>query len=191
MMNILTDSLPIKLKVNDKIYDINYDYKTAIKTLMAFEDEELSQEEKLYILIHNIYIDEVPEENLEEACKKALLFLNCGKEYESTGNERRIYSFKKDGNYIFTGINATHHIDIEKESDLHWWKFVALFMDMSSECMFGELIYYRKRKMEGTLTKDERKQYNKIRDIVELEEVHKDSEAKKRFFEEFYGTSES
>ena len=48
-MNILTDKLPTKIRVNENVYDINYDYKTALKTLMAFEDDELTQSEKCYL----------------------------------------------------------------------------------------------------------------------------------------------
>lgn len=53
-MNILTSSLPTKIMVNDNIYDINYDYRTVINILLAFEDSELTQEEKVFIMIENL-----------------------------------------------------------------------------------------------------------------------------------------
>lgn len=185
-MNILTSDLPKKIKVNDHIYDINYDYRTIINILLAFEDEELTQEEKTYIMITNLYKEEIPEEDLEEAARKAVKFIDLGKEEKnSSSNSVRTYSFEKDASYIFSGINQTHHIDLEEKPDLHWWKFMSMFMDMSPECMFGELIYYRKRKAEGKLTKEERKNYEKIKDLVDLDYVRKPSEARKKFFEEF------
>lgn len=184
-MNILTSPLPKKIKIENEIYDINYDYRSIINILLAFEDQELTYEEKIIIMLHNLYKKPIPTQNMEEAIEKAIKFIDCGKINNSKNEAKRIYSFNKDANYIFTGINATHHIDIEKENDLHWWKFVSLFMDMSSDCMFGELMYYRKRKMEGKLTKDEQKKYNEIKDLVELEPVHIQSEERKKFFEEF------
>ena len=184
-MNILTDKLPTKIKVGDKVLSINFDYQTAIKTLMAFEDLELTQAEKCYILLKNIYKDKIPSELEEEAVIKAIKFLNLGSNSEHAKKEKRIYSFQKDASYIYSGINQTHNIDLEKEKDLHWWKFINLFLDMSPDCVFGDLIYYRKRKIEGKLTKEEQKQYEKIKDIVDLEEVRGPSEERKSFFEEF------
>ena len=43
-MNILTQKLPTKIKVNDNIYDINYDYRTILNIILAFEDEDLLYE---------------------------------------------------------------------------------------------------------------------------------------------------
>lgn len=191
-MNILTKQLPTKIKVNDNIYDINYDFRTVILTLQALEDPELTHFEKLNILVNNIYKDDIPYEDYEEACKQASRFIDLGKDNNGTNKKSnvRIFSFEKDANYIFTGINLTHNIDLEKEKNLHWWKFMAMFMDMSPECMFGELVYYRKRKAEGKLTKDEKKQYEKIKDLVDLEVVKVQSQSRKKFFEEYYKTQQ-
>ncbi len=186
-MNILTTPLPKKIKIKNRVYDIRYDYRTIINILLAFEDEELTYNEKIYVMIKNLYVDNIPDEDYEEACLKAIKFIDLNREETSTPKDsKRIYSFTKDGNYIFTGINSTHHIDLEKEENLHWWKFMAMFMDMNSDCMFGEITYYRKRKLEGKLTKEEKKNYEKIKDMIDLEETKKPSEAKKKFFEEFH-----
>lgn len=192
-MNILTDDLPTKIKVNNNIYDINYDYRTAIKILTAFEDNDLLDNEKLFIMLKLLYKNDIPEEDLEEACKKACKFLDLGQEKkENTKKESRIYSFKKDCNYIFSGITHTHNIDLEKEPNLHWWKFMALFMDMDTECTFNELVYYRKRKAEGKLTKEEMEQYKKLKDILELEPIETEEtlklkKAKEKFLKELNG----
>ena len=58
-------------------------------------------------------------------------------------------------------------------------------MDMSPNCTFGELVYYRKRKNENKLTKEEKEQYKKIKKLVDLD--YKDEEsikARKEFFQE-------
>lgn len=185
-MNILTDKLPTKIKVNNNIYDINYDFRTAINILLAFEDNELTESEKVYIMIKNLYKNEIPDEDYIEAANKAVKFIDGGNNDRTENKEKRIYSFKKDGNYIFSGINQTHNINLSEQPNLHWWVFLSLFMDMSPECTFGELIYYRKRKMENKLTKEEKEQYKKIKKLVDLD--YKDEEsikARKDFFEEY------
>lgn len=189
-MNILTQVLPTKIKVNDNIYNINSEYKNILNIILAFEDEMLTLEEQYFILIKCLYIEDVLEEDIEEAIKKGIKFIDCGEEPKNDKtNKPRTYSFKKDGNYIFSGINQTHHIDIEEKHNLHWWKFVSFFMDMNTDCMFGELMYYRVRKQEGKLTEEEKKNYKKIKDIVDLDPVKKkESQARKQFFEEFHKT---
>lgn len=186
-MSILTNNLPTKIKVHDKVYDINYDYRTAIRVLTAFEDDELTREEKFYIMVKNIYKEDIPDDDFIEACEKARRFIDCDDKFKNNkDSSARTYSFTKDADYIFTGINSSHHIDIDKESDLHWWKFMNFFMDMSPDCVFGELIYYRKRKSEGKLTSEEKKHYKEIKDLVDIENVNNHSEARQEFLKEFH-----
>lgn len=187
--DILFNDLPTKILVNDKEYGINYDFRTVLKIITALEDVNLYSEEKAAIMLDLLYKDEIPEEDIEEACEKASLFIDCGKYESNKKKEKRIYSFTKDGNYILTGINTTHNIDLSEKLNLHWWKFMALFMDMDNECFFSELIYFRKRKLEGKLTKEEKQQYKRIKDIVDLDtenivEVQKMNSAKEKFLRE-------
>lgn len=185
-MNILTDKLPTKIKVNNTIYDINYDYKTIVNILIAFEDSELTTNEQIYIMLKNLYKEEIPLEDMQEAVEKGIKFIDGGKMEDTNIKEKRIYSFKKDGNYIFSGINQTHHIDLSEKVNLHWWVFLSLFMDMSSDCTFGELVYYRKRKNENKLTKEEKEQYKKIKKLVDLDYVDEESiKARKDFLDKY------
>lgn len=187
-MNVLTDKLPTKIKVNDNIYNINYDFRTVINIILAFEDKELINAEQIYIMIKNLYKEEVRPEDRMEAMKKALKFIDGGTEPELENDikPKRIYSFKKDGNYIFSGINQTHHINLSENENMHWWVFLSFFMDMSTDCAFGELVYYRKRKNENKLTKEEKEQYKKIKKLVDLDEKDKvSSQAKKEFLDKF------
>lgn len=188
--DILVADLPTKIRINDKLYDINYDYKTVIKILTAMEDPELYYEEKIEVMLELLYKEKIPEKDLEVACEKAALFIDLGLKENKSKNTKRLYSFTKDSRYIFTGINSTHHIDLAEKPKLHWWRFMAYFMDMNTECFFSELIYYRKRLLEGKLTKEEKKKYEEIRHLVDLEDNSEEakelSQARKKFFDELY-----
>lgn len=169
-MNVLTEKFPTKIKVNNKILNINSDFRNCIKIIEAFEDDELFDEEKYLILIKRLYIDEVENEDLEEAIRKGIKFLDLGEENESSEeNVKRLYSFSKDDSYIYTGIRQSHNIDLNSIEYLHWWNFVYLFLDIGQDCMFNQLVYYRKRKSEGKLTKDEKKIYISMRKILDLD----------------------
>ncbi len=169
-MNVLTDKFPTKINVNNKVLRINSDFRNCIKIIEAFEDDELFDEEKYLILIKRLYIDEVKEEDLEQAIIKGIKFLDLGEENENNEeNVKRLYSFSKDDSYIYTGIRQSHNIDLNSIEYLHWWNFVYLFLDIGQDCMFNQLVYYRKRKNEGKLTKDEKKVYISMRKILDLD----------------------
>ena len=176
-MNVLTDKFPTKIKVNNKILNINSDFRNCIKIIEAFEDEDLLDEEKYLILIKRLYIDEVEDEDLQEAIIKGIKFLDLGEENKNNEeNVKRLYSFTKDDNYIYTGIRQSHNIDLNSIEYLHWWNFVYLFLDIGQDCMFNQLVYYRKRKNEGKLTKEERKVYISMRKILDLNYEEDDDE---------------
>lgn len=170
-MNVLTDKFPTKIKVNNKILKINSDFRNCIKIIQAFEDDDLFDEEKYLILIKTLYIDEVDTEDIEEAIIKGIKFLDLGEENNDndSSTSKRLYSFIKDDNYIYTGIRQSHNIDLNSIEYLHWWNFVYLFLDIGQDCMFNQLIYYRQRKNEGKLTKDEKKVYMSMRKILDLD----------------------
>ena len=128
-MNVLTDKFPTKINVNNKVLRINSDFRNCIKIIEAFEDDELFDEEKYLILIKRLYIDEVKEEDLEQAIIKGIKFLDLGEENENNEeNVKRLYSFSKDDSYIYTGIRQSHNIDLNSIEYLHWWNFVYLFL---------------------------------------------------------------
>lgn len=146
---------------------------------MAFEDDQLSNFEKQSILLGNMY--PVLPENIEKAIEMAIKFLDGGKNAETEESEEkrrqegqavneRLFSFSKDANYIFAAFKQTHNIDLEKETDLHWWKFIALYMDLGSDTVFNNLTSLRKRVFSGKATDDEYKVARELGDIFELDQ---------------------
>lgn len=174
-MNFLTDKLPTAVKVGDKVYKVNADFRACLKSIMAFEDSSLTMLEKQEICLYNLYGKNIPED-VETAYNQAIKFLNCGEEATKDSEEPsepslgRLYSFSRDGNYIFTAIKSSFGIDLESTDFLHWWKFVALFGDINSKCFFKDLLYLRSQKRKGKLTKEEREWYLQIKDIVDMPE---------------------
>lgn len=169
-MNILTHSLPTYINIDDVRYEINTNYRDCLKIILAFEDIELTQIEKQMIMLNILY--KVIPNNIEKACELAIEFLNCGEQENeiSTDGLGRLYSFEKDNKYIFSAIQQTYGIDLEQIEYLHWWKFVNFFLDLNENCFFNRIIYLRRQKKLGKLSKDELAQYNSLRNIVELPE---------------------
>lgn len=166
-MNILTEALPDTVEIDGIDYPINTDYRAALRIIMAFEDGELTDYERQVILLSGLY-PEVPQ-NLTGALEKARLFLNGGEVSEEPITGPRVYSFSQDANFIFAAFKQTHGIDLQKEN-LHWWQFLALFMDLGQDTTFCQLAGLRKRLKTGKATKEERALAREMGEIVTIPE---------------------
>jgi len=170
MSNILVDELPGHVIVNGKPVAINTDFKSCLKTILAFEDNELTPQEKYQVLLSNLYTER--PENAREALEKGLWFLNGGSNQKANDDAQpRIYSFEKDANYIFAAFRQTHGIDLYNAASLHWWVFLALFMDLGSETTFCQLASLRKRVKTGKATKEERAIAREMDDAFDISEI--------------------
>ena len=187
-MNILVDELPQSAEIDGVEYKLNSDFRFGIYTMLAFEDNKLTLEEKVIVMLQNLF-SELPNEVTPEFLEKAQWFLNCGESSEEENN-RRLYSFSKDASLIFAAFRQTHGIDLQNEN-LHWWTFLSLFMDLGSETSFCNLVGLRKRYYEGKCTKEEKQAIRDMGDMfhvpqneyLSLEDREKVDTIKKRYKE--------
>lgn len=183
-MNILYEALPNAIEIDGQEYEINSDFRSCLKIITAFEDGELTDVEKQMILIKILY-KEVPV-SLEQAILKGIKFLNGGKDEAKEESGPRLYSFEQDASYIMAAFKQTHNIDLDT-ADLHWWKFMALFMDLGPDTTFSNLVSLRKRIKTGKATKEERQAAREIWDIFNIPEHHtiEEREAEDDFMRRF------
>ncbi|MFH1301185.1 MAG: bacteriophage Gp15 family protein [Planctomycetota bacterium] len=170
MSNILIEQLPEAVEIGGVEYAVNTDFKDCIRVILAFEDSELTDQEKCAVMLQNLY-PEIPDDT-QGAVDQALKFLNGGRSDEEQSDETslRLYSFEKDADFIFAAFRQTHGIDLETVR-IHWWVFLALFADLGSETTFCNLIALRRRVKTGTASKEERALARELNDLVYLQEV--------------------
>ena len=185
MRNILVDILPTAIEIDGQEHPINWDFRTGIRIILAFEDPGLAVVEKQSILIELLY-EEIPE-NIQMAFEKGIRFLNGGRKAEETDSSGpRVYSFEKDANLIMGAFQQTHNIDLET-AELHWWKFLTLFMDLGHETAFTNIVSLRSRLKSGKATKEERRMALDLHEILELPAMDiktiEEREAERIFFE--------
>ena len=168
-MNLLTSQLPDRIEIDGQQYKLNTGFRTCLRIIYAFEDNRLTIYEKFQVMLENLY-DELPSD-LNRAVELGTKFLNFGEKEKDDGDDLgpRVFSFEHDGNLIFAAFQQTHGIDLSK-IDLHWWQFMALFMDLGSETAFCQLISFRKRIKDGTASKEEQKEYRMHRELYDLPE---------------------
>lgn len=168
-MNILTDAPPETLIIGTTEYQLHADFRTCLKIIMAFEDNDLTPQEKQLVLLNNLY--SVVPNDMDTAFQQAQWFLNGGKESDSESDPSpRVYSFAKDANFIYAAFRQTHGIDLST-AQLHWWTFLALFMDLGQDTTFCQLVSLRKRLQTGKATKEERAAAREMGELVELEPI--------------------
>jgi len=153
MNNILTANLPREIAINGVSYPVDFHYRACLLAILAFEDETLTAYEKQVILLSNLYL-EMPDDD-RAAFDQAVLFLNGGEVGEAVTGPR-VYSFSKDAKLIYAAFRQTHGIDLQT-ANLHWWQFLALFSDLGSETTFIALVALRKRILDGTASKEDKK----------------------------------
>ena len=172
-MNILIEQLPSAVEIDGDIYELNTDFRTCLSIILAYEDPQLTINEKHGVMLELLY-KETPG-NASEACRLGVKFLNCGEDQEdgsdSDDGVGRFYSFDRDAVYIYSAIKQRHGVDLEETDYLHWWKFSYMFLDLKEDCFFNRLIHLRRQKKLGKLTDEERELYSKIKDIVDLPEA--------------------
>ena len=119
-----------------------------------------------------------------QAFEKANWFLNGGMVNEEESDSPRVYSFAKDANFIFAAFRQTHGIDLQT-TDLHWWKFLALFMDLGQDTTFCQLISLRKRIKTGKASKEEQAAAREMGEVFDLPDVDKRTLDEKEMEAEF------
>lgn len=165
-MNILVDRFPSKVKIDGKDYRLNTDFRVGLKIMFAMQDDELTLQEKMIIMLRLLY-KEIPI-NIEKAVEYAVAFLNCNEQgKEKSGSSIVLFSWEKDAKYIYSAIKQAHGIDLEVAS-IHWWKFRYMFLDLKPDCFFNRLVGVRDRKAKGKMDKADKEFYLHNKEIVDL-----------------------
>ena len=181
-MNLLVDILPTEIIINGGEYAVNSDFRSCLKIILACEDNELTPQEKQIVLLSNLY--ETLPQDIPQAIEQAYIFLNGGKPHEEDTQPYRLYSFDRDASFIFAAFKQTHGIDLTKD-DLHWWSFLALFMDLGQDTTFCQLVGLRKRVKNGTATKEEKQAAQEMGALFDVPEIDTHTLEEKEMAAEF------
>lgn len=169
-MNLLTDSLPKYVTVQGQDWLINSEFYIGITFELLMQMESISNEEKVDRAL-SLYFPVVPED-IAGAIDAMLWFYRCGSDPKETSEEpskghvKKSYCFEQDAELIYSAFFNVYQIDLA-ETDLHWWKFRALFAGLPSECEIKKIMGYRTADLKG-LSKAQKKMYEKMRKVYAL-----------------------
>ena len=169
--------LPTTLSVKGVEYAINTDYRDVLRTLTAFEDPDLSDEEKAYIVLHNTYVDmaAIPRDKLQEALDAALRFIDLGKDPDEV-NGPRTMDWTQDAPLIFPAVNRAAGMEVRSVAYMHWWTFMGFFMEIR-DTTYATVLGLRGKKARGKkLEKDDQDFWRHNKALCELKKKYNEAE---------------
>ncbi len=143
--------LPESLEIGGKSYRINADFRVILKIFTAFDDPELTEQEKCFICMKNLFADfeSIPEEHLQTAVNWAYWFVGGGDIPEkSDARKAKIIDWEQDEFLYFSAINKVAGFETRAVKFLHWWTFLGYFNEIG-EGLFSQVIHIRDKKSRG------------------------------------------
>ena len=156
--------LPKSLDVNGKQYAIRPDFRNILDIFSALEDDELSDQEKGYILLKRLYIDldTMPKKDMEEAYRQAISFIQFDShDKENRETNTRVLDWERDETLIFPAINKAAGCEVRELPYLHWFTFMGYFQSIDSESLFGTVLSIRQKKAKGKRLEKWEKEFEK------------------------------
>lgn len=171
-------TLPKTLDVCGTSYGIRWDYRAALDVCAALSDPELSDQERALAALLILYPDfeDMPPEHYETALRQGFWFLNGGEPERSGTSSRKLMDWQQDFSLIVGPVNRILGADVRGMEQLHWWTFLAAYMEIG-DCMFAHVVSIRAKRAKGEkLSKEDRAFYNANRDLIDLHTHYTDEE---------------
>lgn len=144
-------SLPRAVEVNGEYYDIRTDFRDILNIIVAFNDPELTESEKVYVCLCILFEDfeSIPHTDLEAAFRAALSFIDCGMGDDGNAQKSpRVMDWEQDEAIIFPAVNKVAGFEIRAIEYLHWWTFMGYYMEIS-DGVFSQVLSMRSKKARG------------------------------------------
>ena len=171
--------LPTSLLVCGVEYEIRSDFRAILDIIIALNDEELEDNEKMFVALSILYpqFEEMPNEHCREALRQCFWFINGGTEEPQEQKQSiKLMDWEQDFNLIVGPVNRVLGADVRGMEQLHWWTFLAAYMEIG-DCMFAQVVAIRRKRAEGRkLSREDRAFLRENRDLVELRTQYTDEE---------------
>ena len=175
--------LPTSLEFGGREWNINTDYRDILTIIEAFEDNELNEQEKAFVCLHNLYceFEDIPNNLYQAAYEKAVEFIDVGSKDQSR-SQIRTMDWEQDAPIIFPAINHVAGYEVRSAKYLHWWTFIGMFMEIKdSTC--ATVFSLRQKKARGKKLEKYEKEYwaqNKELCVLRPKETEEDKVEKAR-----------
>lgn len=161
--------LPDTLEVGGKDIPINADFRNVLTIFEAFNDPELSAQDKAFVCLRRLYLNDIPVSAAEEAIKKAYWFCGGGDMPKTKPEQVRTIDWKQDEQLIMPAVSRTMGVtDVRSLPYLHWWTFLGSFGEIG-EGLFSAVVNIRKKQAHGKkLEKWEKDFYSRNKALIRI-----------------------
>lgn len=153
--------LPTSLEAGGTEWPIRTDYRDILTIMEAYNDPDLSDREKAWVMLHILFVDweAIPPEARQEAGEQAIWFLDCGQTDDGKKPPRKLMDWEQDAPILFPAINKVAGREVRAAEYMHWWTFMGLFMEIE-DGTFSHVLNIRQKMAKGKpLEKHEREFY--------------------------------
>ena len=160
--------LPKTLEIHGKDYAIRTDYRVALTIFEAFNDKSLLPQLVAPTVLQCLF-KEIPED-VGEAYKKAVWFLDGGNMPKSKKAPKRTMDWGQDEYLIFPALNKVAGCELRSVKYLHWWTFLGLFNEIG-EGLYSQVMSIRTKRAYGKkLEKWECEFFEKNKELIVIQE---------------------
>ena len=161
------------IKIMKKFLDL-----ISEEIMQAFEDDSLSNDEKILIMLDILYEeDEFGEDTILEAVDKAIWFLSQGNT-QPVKEEKPLSRLDKDEQLIFAAVNEVAHTDIRTDDNMHYWTYLSYMQAISSHSLFASIVRIREKRNKGlNLEPEEKKFYKEHKEMIDLQDPTEEDKA--------------
>lgn len=146
---------PEFVKIDDKKYEINTDFRVAIECNEIALDNEINDFERALAIIYKLFGDKGLNDvdNYIKLLELAKKYLSCNKELENSDDEELDMDYLQDMDYIEASFMSDYNIDLP-QTKMHWWKFYNLLNGLSNSEMGNCCVLNRVRNLRNLEEKD-------------------------------------
>lgn len=169
---------PTKVKIEDKEYLINTDFRVAIECDNIAKSDDIGTYEKALAIIYKLFGDKGldDKQNHEKLLELGQKYLLCGKEItDADKKEEEDMDYIQDMDYIEASFMSDYHIDLS-QTEMHWWKFYNLISGLSNSEMGNCCVLNRIRNLRTYDTS----QIKDIKERTKIEEAKRQVALKKK-----------
>lgn len=191
---------PEYVKIGNKKYKINTDFRVAIECNKIAESDKISDTERPLAIIYKLYGDDGLDnpQDWEKLLELAIKYLCLGKDLENNKEEPDI-DLEKDRYYIRSSFIQDYKYNPYDMKNLHWWDF---FNDLSnlSNSEFGNCCVLNRvrnlRNLDTSKIKDSKEKMKMIEakksvalnsDLVKPNLTEYEQESQDKFFNALNG----
>ena len=177
---------PEYVKIGDKKYKINTDFRVAIECNNIAQDDSIGDAERSLAIIYKLFGDEGLDnsQDWDKLLELAIKYLTLNKDTSGVDNNTEIdMDFSEDMDYIEASFMSDYRIDLTTEK-MHFWKFYTLLEGLSNSelgncCVLNRVRNLRTFDLSQIKDNKERERLAKAKEMVALKSTKKEVELTK------------